>query len=88
MHWKLVSMTNSRKADALARQVDIRCSGCLDAMEITLYAFDHCQWDKTSTKLILILSQEEDFMCISLFAEKLPYLSVQTYVKISSFPVI
>lgn len=55
-------MTNScslsSKADVLTRQVDMRYSVCLDAMEIASSAFDHQQWGQTSMRLILIPARE------------------------------
>lgn len=55
-------MTNScshcSETDVLTRQVDIRYSGCLGAMEIMSSAFDHRQQGQTSMRLIRILARE------------------------------
>lgn len=48
----------SSEADILTRQVDIRYSGCLGAMEIMSSASDHWQWGQTSMRLILILARK------------------------------
>lgn len=62
MHQKRAPVTKScslsGEADALTRQVGIRYSGCLAAMEIMSSAFDHRQRGQTGRRLILIPARE------------------------------